>query len=790
MTDMSDELEPIFRKIERRALAKPGRTVVAVNQKTGQALSEAGLLDYTINRILNEVVLYEITSDEWLWIDNASAAIAVFPTNERSDLAFRIRLKAAKENATRIAEALHDRELGPAQVLFRIVRNYLGTLLEESTRQGPESAIERIALNRATWQAEVARVIASKLHLDAQLIFQMQRSIIDSDVTIRAEAIAVVSTDARHASFPITVTVVLSRAQSRSNEPLPQSEQERQALVRAVVTKAFRDRISLYTYWYQADDMKRQLSSALAEELGRYAYAVKSLVIDPIVPPVPAEELIVADVNWTGRLARPIPFHVEAKVRMTTDGAGIYHARKLNRKDWIKEEISPALELAMHGRDFIDLTAEAEREVHEAVHRRLKDRAHSIGHEVETFVASAAIPEKIWLKPTTVQVERREYKTKNDLVPAEFEIDLVVELTTLARLEQLIQAQPLTRPNDPSDGANLAIRAAISEAAVRAASRVMSQIEPATYFSKYERWEVPIDVVVVDDGEKNYVRNQLVWAITEELKAEFSVKSCQVSPRRVDSRVATIIRHIQQIGDVQVTVKVEPSQSKGPHEAVDATLNYYIGSVDPDQIANLIQRGDAPLSRDRLVKDLNDWTFEILNGRPNDELSCLSSRDPTSLLVQKQIEDFIDGRVRFHHGVTVGIKSISVGHSEVAGATRDYNALPVKEQMAQIAVVRRVIEETQAPSDEENDRKYLRSRLDVLQRMIAANPREEDEDFRRLEQHEDELSKVKAQLATVSKHTLRGPRQLLELSRGMQPPEEERPASPMQDVTPPRNTSL
>jgi hypothetical protein len=172
---MSDELEPIIRKIERRAQARPGRTVVAVNQKTGQALSEAGLLDFTINRILNEVALYEVTSDEWLWIDNASAAIAVFPTNERSDLTFRIRLKATKENATRIAEALHDQELGPAQVLFRTVSNYLGTLLEESARQGRESAIERIAVNRPTWQAEVARAITSKLHLDAEIIFQMQR---------------------------------------------------------------------------------------------------------------------------------------------------------------------------------------------------------------------------------------------------------------------------------------------------------------------------------------------------------------------------------------------------------------------------------------------------------------------------------------------------------------------------------------------------------------------------------------------------------------------------------------
>jgi hypothetical protein len=786
---MSDELEPIIRKIERRAQARQGRTVVAMNQKTGQVLSEASLLDVTFSHFWKEVVFYEITSDKWLWIDNATAAIAVFLTNERSDLTFRIRLRAEKANAARIAQALHSLEFSPAQVLFQIVRDYLGTLLEDSTKQGQESVIERIDINRLNWQAQIARVIASKLHLDAEIIFQMQRQIIDRDVTIRVEAIPVIPNDARHAEFPITVSVVLAQAQARSNEPLPQSEQERQALVRDIVIKAFRDRISLFTYWYQPDELRKQLGSALLEELGRYAYALKSLAIDPIVPPVPVQEMIAADVKWSGRLARPIPFRVEAKIRMTSDGAGIFHARKLNRKDWIKEEIPPALDLAMHGRDFIDLTAEAEREVHESVHRALKDRAHSIGHEVETFVASAAIPEKIWLKPTTVHVARREYKTKNDLVPAEFEIDLHVELTTLAPLEQLIQSQRLTRPNDPDDGANEAIRAAIIESAAGAASRIMLQIEPAKYFSEYERWEVAADDAV-EDTERNYVRNQLVRAIASELKTEFLAGRCRVSPRRVDSRVASIIRRIQQIGDIELSVKVEPRDSMGEHDAIDVTLNYYIGDIYPDQIASVIQRGNDPLPRERLVKDLKNWSFEILNGRPQDELRWLSLRAPESLLVQKEVEDFVSGRVRFHHGVIVGIKSLSIRYSEVDDASRKYNRLQVQEQQARIAAMQRVIEETKGVSDEEADRKYLRSRLAILQGLIESNPRLEDNDFQVLERHKEELKEIKEQLAAASKATLRNPRLQLELSRGTQPPEEEPPDAAPRDVTPPRNTNL
>jgi hypothetical protein len=785
---MSDQLEPIFRRIERRAQARPGTTVAAINQKTGQPLSEASLLEYTITRVWNEVVLYEITSGKWCSIDNVSIPTAVFLTNERADLAFRMRVKAAKENAILIAQALRDRELSPVQVLFRTINEYLDTLLEESAKQGHDSALERIALNRPTWQAEIARVVSSKLHLDAEIIFEIPPPRFDTDVSIRAEAIAVTTIDARHASFPVTVSVVLSRVLARSSEPLPQSQAERQALVRDIVVKAFSDRVSLYAYWYQAEELRQELCSALAEQLGRYAYALKSLVIDPIIQPVPAEELIVADVNWTGRLGRPIPFRVEAKVRMTTNGAGIYHARKLNRRDWIKEEIPPALELAMHGRDFIDLDADAEREVHAAVHRRLKERAHSIGHEVETFVASAAIPEKLWLRPATVHVERREYKTKNPLVPAEFEIDLMVELMTLTPLEQLIQDQRPIRSNNPGDGANEAIRAAITDAAVRAAARVMAQIEPAKYFSKYERWEMPIDDS--DDGEQNYVRSQLISAVTDELKSEFSVKRCQVSPRRVDSRVATIIRHIQKIGDVELIAKVEPNDSEGPHHALEVTMNYCIGGVDPDQIANLIQRGDDPLPRERLVKDLKAWTVEILAGRPHEELISLGARDSTSQVVQTQVEQFIDGRMRFHYGVSVGIKSIGIDHSEVDQIKRSYNGLKVKEQAAWVDVMQRAIAETREPSDEENDRRYLRSRIQVLQTMITENPREDDEDFRRLEQHQDELDNIRRQLSDATKTTLHTPRQKLELSRGARSADSEPPVPAQRDINPRRDTSL
>jgi hypothetical protein len=363
-----------------------------------------------------------------------------------------------------------------------------------------------------------------------------------------------------------------------------------------------------------------------------------------------------------------------------------------------------------------------------------------------------------------------------------------VELTTLSRLEQLIQNQRLTRPNDTSDGANAAIRAAMVDSAVRAASRVMSQIEPAKYFSDYERWEVS-DNDGVDETGQNYVRNQLVRAVAAELKADFLAGQCRVSPRRVDSRVASIIRLIQQIGDIEVTVKVEPADSEGPHDASDVTFNYYIGDVYPDEIANVIQRGDDPLPRARLERDLKDWSFEALSGRPRQELQSLSVRHRASYGVQKRLEDDIVGKVKVHYGVVVGIKSISAGYSEVDGVERTFTGLRLREQKARIQAMDRAIAESAGPSDDEIHRGFLRSRAEVLQQLIRDNPSEQDEDFRLLEQHKAELNEIRAQLSAANKTILQTPRHQLERARGATPPPDE-PQAPIRDVTPPRDASL
>src|SRR5205085_9258066 len=136
---LNRELEPIIRTIDRRSETKPGRVVVAVDTGTRRASTETGFIALAKERlqqmILKDIALYEITSDEPHWIDNAKAANAVFLTNERSELVFRMRVTAPSPKAAAIAAALYHPDLTPAQVLLKTVETHLGRLLDDASRE-------------------------------------------------------------------------------------------------------------------------------------------------------------------------------------------------------------------------------------------------------------------------------------------------------------------------------------------------------------------------------------------------------------------------------------------------------------------------------------------------------------------------------------------------------------------------------------------------------------------------------------------------------------------------------
>jgi hypothetical protein len=185
---MNSELESVIRRILRRSDARPGRIVVAIIQKTGRALREGGLMKIA-RGLLTDVALYEIAVDEDCRINNAYVDVTDLRSNDPFRISFRVRVKARRENAVGVAEALHDIELTPSQVFFREVQNYLNALLEHSARQDLRSVEERIESNSFAWQAEIARMVADRFHLDIELVFDTSRSV-DSRATAILKSIS------------------------------------------------------------------------------------------------------------------------------------------------------------------------------------------------------------------------------------------------------------------------------------------------------------------------------------------------------------------------------------------------------------------------------------------------------------------------------------------------------------------------------------------------------------------------------------------------------------------------
>ena len=744
---MNNALDPIIRRIASRSAARQGRVAVAIHPKTGKLVPDDTLLGMATRALMNDIVWYEVTFDEAHRLDNEKAPIEVFFTNERATISYRIRLRARRDKAEAIAQALHHTELTPLQVLFKGIDTYTERLLEKPDNLGPESVAERIAVNGPLWQAELERFVADRFYLDAEIIFDQKETIIETDIKLRVEGIPVVPADAPHASFPLTVSVTMARAAAHSSSQLPRSKEDRERLIANVVLKAFRDRLTLYNYWFEPHQVQAELANALSDTLVRFAYSVKRLSVDPVVAPITAEEQIYDEVSWTGRLNRPIPFHIETKIRLTPQGAGVYHARKLeNRKEWIKKEVQAALKAAMYGRDFINLTPDVENAVRAKVEELLKAQASTIGHDVQTFVAKAAIPEQTWLSPTPVKVGLRTYDTKNPMVPAEFEIDLVIQLTRLERLESVIQAHGRNRVNDLQDGANDAIRAAIIASAVGAAAREMSRIQPEDYFFKFENWTEGWEKEA--EKAKPEVASQLTRAIQQQLKSDFDIAACKVGLRRVDSLVQEIIRRVHRIGDITIELPIEPQHSTGSHHTIQVTITYSIRTFVPNRVHEIIQRGDAALNSDLIRKDLGNWSRETLRERTEDELYGLSVQRQDHKQVRMSVETYIDNLMVENHGVTIRIKSTDFKWSKEHEVGRGEASLPTEVRAAQLAKYRKAIAELTIVDDESRSA-FMRERRLQLQKLIIENPRKKDEDFENLDRHERELQKIDADLVKV-----------------------------------------
>ena len=143
--------------------------------------------------------------------------------------------------------------------------------------------------------------------------------------------------------------------------------------------------------------MEEVLRDAADKALRDFAYQVKQLTMDPVTAPQKPEEAVVVDVPWQGRSGRTVSFHIETRLKLSSTGAGTYHARGLpDREEWLEDEVGRALKASMHSLDVLDLIPENEKSIRDELHHRLNEQATTIGHAIETFLAEPSLPEKTW----------------------------------------------------------------------------------------------------------------------------------------------------------------------------------------------------------------------------------------------------------------------------------------------------------------------------------------------------------------------------------------------------------
>lgn len=741
---MADALQGIVRTHPERPPAQRGWLQVPIVRKTGRTAS-GNVIGQWAMRQIGRLFYFEIKPDHLYRIDDARSVIDVFLTKEKEDIRFRMRVQAPREKVEQIAEALYDEDLSPAQVLFKRTREALTNLIEDSSFGGAETLVERIKREQGNWQRSIRTLLSGTIGLDVEIIFELPAVPFDTDISHQISMAGLKAKDAPHGELELTVSVVLERADRVPEEVLPRNEEELDRLFRTVVKRTFRDSVWLYDYWYRRGRVEQLLHDELDLAVRRHAHKVKSLRINPVTAPVKEEEQISLDVAWSGRLKRNIDFHVETRLSMTENGAGTYDAQgKVIRRDWLHEQVKDALFSAMHGKDFIDLDPDSEIDVRNAVHHHLNRMAERIGHRVDTFLASAVIPEKYWTERVTVSIPKDEYETKNALVKAEFEIDLVVQVASLADLASFIERSPPHHGDNENLGSNREIEREFTDIAKQAARRTMKAIEPQDYFSNFEQWAFPsVDNVLEEQtGQPPYVRDILVGEIQSALNSRFRLSCCEVTIRRVDERVGRVQKRLYSIPELSVDVEAAPAEHFGmDFMKADVNARFSIGPIDAEAISLVLQRGEENLTEERFQTSLEDWSEEYLSSLGVEQIKDMRiHRDPEG---RAAFEQFIDARSKQHYGVGVQLISLKFGATDLDIAHQADKSLIVAKRVSDYREAAALLENHGgANAGKQGQITALAERRKHLEKIIAENLRDSEEHRNNLSDDQEELEQV------------------------------------------------
>lgn len=724
-----------------------GRTVVHVSRADGRVMRKApgrllGLLQPTIP--------YGLLTDVWVEVYDLEQALRIFITKEDATLRFRLRVAATARHAEKIVTALVHPEKRPTEVLLDVVREKIARLSDKSQRQGPQSLAARIATEREGWQSAVEQTIEDRLGLQAEMIFELGATL-PTRPEISLSHFDVRTRDAPHRAVPVTVHVVLETTGETAHDPLPKTDRQREDRLRSILAEAYRAEVMLFDHWFDRSKVESILGRAIDAGFASTAHRSRLVQLEPVAAPFPKEEKVACSVPWKGNAGREVTFYVEAVLSVLPAGAGTFDALHLPRRaDWLKEQATRALEIAMSGRDFYDLARLEQAQVADAVKAILRQAAAETGQGIDLIIAEVHLPENKWMERQYLDVTGHRYKTRNDRGFAEFDIFLELEF---ARIRPLVDYVRNTTGGTFGEDFNARIEASLKEMARKTAEAVMSQIEHVDYFANWERWDGVPDVRPSPSrGEPNYVHDRLVTSIQATLQSRFSARLCNVQLRRVDAEVGAIMRRIQGLEPLQVTCRVQPGGSRSQAHLIPVAVLFVPGELEPGRVPDTVRRGVEGIERSRILTTLTAATRQYLSDLEVEVIRAFSkgrsalSADGAGILA---LEDYVSRQMVETHGFSVRIIDFEAGASEEERAF-DIESLSVFAAQTQADHIRDQIAARRAHLMLQ--RQHNLDLVARLSRALVDNPRLSEEDRLRYDYDRRQLEEAKRQVGEDEGH--------------------------------------
>lgn len=452
---------------------------------------------------------------------------------------------------------------------------------------------------------------------------------------------------------------------------------------RAVVSAAFRDEVMLYDLWFRQGQVEATLALAVDAAFAGAAHRCRRVQLEPVTPPMLAEEHVDCKLTWRGHSGRGIEFYMEGRLGLSPTGAGHYDGLRLKpRPEWFAEEARRALDMAMAGRDFWALSWDQQAEVAQAVQKHLA-AALAPGQKMEPVLARPVIAENRRLEKQHVELMGERFKTRDGFGEAEFDVLLDVQFATIQPLIDFIRHN---RDLSLETGdLNAAIGNSIRDVVRDAVASVMSQVELERYFVAWDRRD--------DAGAGDGVSDSIEAAAREALRGRFQCSHCAVQLRREDRKVRELAQEIMALGPMSVSFMAEPAGMTASVEMIPIRIRFLPWQPDLCKLATTIALRRRPLDRDEIKATLTSGAAEFLTRLAARRIRALeggmavpvtSVEDPDQTTLHMQLADYVSAKTVAAHGFPVRVDAVEVGFSQAEATTLDQNSLETEKVQAQV----------------------------------------------------------------------------------------------------------